>query len=121
MLALLFGRKTPPALIVGGSFGVMCMAFDAFTTDPSLADAAIISAVLVLAIAVYRRTDSWIGPVILLLPAAQRLWTLFNLLAGWRYIILSFVLLFVGAWVSVRKGRSSQKTNEDSPDHTNSI
>lgn len=50
---------------------------------------------------------SWLiaVPYVLGVVLWGRVWSVFKHMSGWDYVVLSFVLLFVGAWVSIRKGQ----------------
>ena len=55
------------------------------------------------------RLRHWPSIVILYVPIAYRLAVASALLASWRYVLLGFVLLFAGAWVSIRKGKRARR------------
>jgi hypothetical protein len=104
-VALGFGRRTPRVLTALGALGVMAFIFDVLPAEPAAGDIGVAVGVLILCAALRLRLHDWPSIVLLLAPIAQRLWMLSSRFTAWKYVVLSFVLLFAGAWVSVRKGR----------------
>jgi len=108
-VALVFGRRMPPVLVAIGALGVMVSVFDVLPAEPAAGDLVALAGVLVLCAAIWIRAHQWPPLAILLVPVAHRLWVLFTRLTAWRYVVLSFALLFAGAWLSVLKGRRSSR------------
>lgn len=104
-ITLVFGRRMPPILVAMGSLGVMAFVFDILPAEVAASDLVALAAVLTLCAAIWMRVHYWLPIVLLLIPVAQRLWVIFSRLTGWGYVVISFVLLFAGAWLSALKGR----------------
>jgi hypothetical protein len=105
-ISLAFGAKAPRILPVIGSIGVAIFALDA---EPGALSVDLLIAVALLSIGavLWWRMRDWMAAAILLVPFVPKLWLLLTRMAAWRYVVLSFVLLFVGAWLSVLKKRKS--------------
>jgi hypothetical protein len=109
LIALFFGRETPRFIAMLGALGVMVLSFDLMARAPVVVGVSAGVGVLSLCVLLWFRLRHWPTVVILLVPLGYRLWLVFSRLTAWRYVILSFVLLFAGAWLSTLKGRRSRK------------
>ena len=108
IVALLFGRM-PPAILVPAALGVMLCTFDFFPAELGMRDLLAALVVIVLVVGLWMRLRHWPSIVILCVPIVSRLAVASVVLASWRYVLLGFVLLFAGAWVSIRKGKRARR------------
>jgi hypothetical protein len=92
-------------LAVLGAVGVAGCALDFTGGDAGWRDAAALPALAALAVVVCWRGRALLPALTLAAPMAVRGWVLFREMSDWRYVVLSFVLLGVGAWRSSVKGR----------------
>ena len=106
--ALLLGRMSS-ALLLPAALGIMVCTFDFLPSELGRKDLFAALALLVLALGLRIRLRHWPSIVILCVPIAWRLVVAFTRLTSWRYVVLGFVLLFAGAWVSVRKGKRARR------------
>jgi hypothetical protein len=107
-VALLFGRMNP-AVLMAAALGIMVCAFDFLPSTLGAKDLVAALALGALGAGVWMRLGHWPSVVILGVPVAWRLAVASARLGSWRYVLFGFVLLFVGAWVSVRKGKRARR------------
>ncbi|MBM4144044.1 MAG: hypothetical protein FJ225_10705 [Lentisphaerae bacterium] len=104
-LAVVFGREMTPILTGIGALGVMIFIFDLLPTGSGAVDLFSLAGALVAGAAIWLRVRHWPSVAFLLAPVVQRAWAFSTRFTAWRFVALSFVLLFAGAWLSVRKSR----------------
>lgn len=107
-------RKYLPAVYLGAALLAGC-AFDYLAPAPGWRDLVTFIVLSAASAAVWWRLRCWPSILILAVPLAARLWLLFRTLSAWRYIILSFVLLALGAWMSAAKGRKAKCGSPETP------
>jgi hypothetical protein len=107
-VAILFGRMHP-ALLVPAALGVMFSVFDFLPSEFGWKDVFAVLAVLAPGVGLWLRVRHRPSLVILCVPFGWRLAAGSILLAGWRFVLLGFVLLFVGAILSIRKGKRARR------------
>ncbi len=98
-------EKAPAAVRVLGALALMICAFGGLPSGQSVTwlDAGFAAATTAACAAVWLCFRHILPAVLLGLPALVRAWVVTERCAGWRYVALSFLLLFAGAAVSVRK------------------
>lgn len=101
---LIFGRNSPKAATIVSSLALMYGVFLASSSTLRPADILIYSCLAGLAVLTFKRTGSIPAAALIGLPLLNRIWMLFTLLGSWRYVLAGFVLLVVGAIMSLRKG-----------------
>jgi len=116
VVALAFGQKTPPVLALLGAMGAVGSVLDFLPAGLGVADLTIVIGLLSLSAALWLRTRRWPPSAVLCIPVAQRLWLVLVRLAAWKYVLLSFVLLFSGAVLSSLKG-SRRRQDGAAPGH----
>ena len=99
-----------------GALAVTGFLFDLLGADRPATDLLGAAGVLVLCVAIWLRARHWPSMLFLFVPVARRGWILSTRLPAWRYVILGFVLLFAGAWLSVRKARRALRTDDAAGD-----
>jgi len=104
LVALVFGRAMPPALVAVGAMGTVGSVLDLGPAGLGFADLAMATALMSLSAALWLRVRHWPPSAVLCIPVGQRLWLAFIRLAAWKYVALSFVFLFTGAVLSSLKG-----------------
>jgi len=98
-----------PALLVPAALGVMFSVFDFLPSEFGWKDVLAVLAVLAPGVGLWLRVRHRPSLVILCVPFGWRLAAGSILLAGWRFVLLGFVLLFVGAILSIRKGKRARR------------
>lgn len=106
-IAWVFAEKRLLPIVYLGALLLMGCAFDYLDNVPGWRDVIAMAGLLLAAGVVWWRFRALPPVFILAVPVVARLWLVFRTLSAWRYIVLSFVLLAVGAWLSVIKGRKS--------------
>ncbi len=104
-VAVIFGRKALPGLVLLGAALVALAGFDLVVPAKASADVALVGVVVGLGAAVGWRTGMWTPIVPMGMPVGWLVWARFSEMGGWRYVIVSFVLLFGGVLLSLRKPR----------------
>ena len=104
VVALVFGRM-PRALLFLAALGVIVSAFDYLPSHFGYADLFTVLVLGALGVGLWLRFRQWYPVTVLAGPLVYRLVVACVRLSSWRYVLLGFVLLFIGAWVSIRKGK----------------
>lgn len=104
MIYLIFGKRTHKAIAV---FGAICLVLSTLDfipakSAPAVPDLPVAAVILILCVGLWLRTRDTITIGILCLPLLPRLIMLTKTISswGWIFVVLSFVLLFLGAAVS---------------------
>jgi hypothetical protein len=108
-------EKAPPAVMVLGALALMICVFDGLPFGPSgtWQDAGLAVATATACAAVWLCFRRLLPVILLGLPVLVRAWALTNRCAAWRYVVLSFLLLFAGAVISVRKAHRRARVGGD--------
>lgn len=107
-LAVWFGKKLPVVLLVIGALALLVAAFDFLPEELSGRDWLAIGILALCAVGLWWRCRVWAVMGLFGVPVVYRLWLVFLHLTAWRFVVLGFLLLFGGAWLSLRKGRKRQ-------------
>ena len=97
------------ALMIAGALGVMVCAFDFMPPALGMRNLFAAGVLLAMGAGVWMRLRCRPAAVILVVPIWYRMGTAFTQLSSWRYVLLGFVLLAAGAWVSIRKGKRARR------------
>ena len=103
-LAILFRDEMPRTILRFGALCFMAALFDFFPQEFRNSDMFCVGATAALCVVLWARSRDWMAIAPLALPLLSRILLFVRHMSGWSYVVLSFVLLFVGGWVSVRKG-----------------
>jgi hypothetical protein len=106
VIALFRDRTLHPYAIVGAA-AMTGFAFDFVGSGIDWRDAGVLPTIVALGVLLGWRTRMVVPLLILAVPLAVRGWVLFREMSDWRYVVLSFILLGVGAWRSAVKGHKS--------------
>jgi hypothetical protein len=115
LICLFFGRKTPKLLVVFGAISTSFLALDLLLDQVGWQVPASTAVIAVLCVLLWFRNRSIAAIVLLCIPSLVRFYMLGNQMAHWRWIILSFILLFLGALSSLYKGKNINKNSAQSP------
>jgi len=107
-------EKAEPIVRVLGAIALMINTFDGFPDGPSVTWSLVCFAAVTLAacVAVWLCFRDPLPVIFLGMPVLIRVWTLTNRCAAWRYVVISFVLLFAGAVFSVRKAHGRGRAGD---------
>ncbi len=105
VVCLVFGRGVHEAIRVCGAFALVVFAFDWVGPQLTTLDAVMTIAMLSLASIFWLRTHDIFAPLILTLPVLWKTCLLARAMSSWGYVALSFLLLFLGAGVSLFRKR----------------
>jgi hypothetical protein len=108
VVALAFKDKTLIPVAIIGALGVTGSAFDFVSAAIGWRDLVMLCVLAFAGGLVWWRLRSLVAVIILGVPVVVRLWLLFRTLSAWRYVVLSFVLLAGGAWLSTVKSRRTR-------------
>lgn len=110
LVAVIFRDGTPVELTTLGALAFTAFAFDFVGAGGSTQEFLALAAHVLIASLVYVRTRQIPPLAILLLPTVHWLWTLWRTWSEWRYVGLSFLLLFGGAAASLLKGARARSS-----------
>jgi hypothetical protein len=100
-LALAFGRHMPPAYVAIGSLAAVVCAFDYLPKSLHWLDLATFALIGLLFGVLLWRTRN-VAPVLLLwIPVFPRAYMFATRMSSWNFVVLSFLLLFLGAFMSL--------------------
>ncbi len=113
LICLAFGNRTPKPIAVFGAMFLALSICDAIPPKSSLGelDLTVVAGVLALCAGLWLRMRDAITIGILCLPLLPRLMIMAKSLSSWGFVVLSFVLLFLGAAVSFFSKQAS--SNQD--------
>ncbi len=112
VICLGFGRKVPRFITVIGAVSLVGFVFDYLPAALAWNDIAMATGVIILCSALWVRTRDIAGILILCIPVVRKLYILLREMSYWGFIVLSFLLLFLGGIVSLFCKR--RKENEAS-------
>jgi hypothetical protein len=100
-IALIFGRSTPRLIVLCGAVGAAIGIFDYLPRSLHWVDVIAFAAIVLLfAILVIRTKD--IAPCLVLwIPVFPRAYLFVTKMSSWSFVVLSFLLLFLGATMSL--------------------
>lgn len=102
-------RLLPVAVI--GTAALIGSAFDYFGPSVRWLDLLAILTLAVAGFVLWWRTRRLTPIAVLCIPPVERLWLAFQTMSAWRYVLLSFVLLGAGAWLSSIKKRKADRSS----------
>lgn len=107
IIALFFGRKTKQILTIVGSIALVIAFEDHLTNPHNFINVLVLS--IILAVLIWLRTRHILAILILMIPNVIEIYMHAKNLSHWRFVIIGFVLLFVGAGLSILKGKKAEK------------
>jgi hypothetical protein len=100
-LCLAFGKKTPRAITLFASVLLMVSVFDYLGRSLTWTDIPAAAVMGLVCGALWLRTRDMAAPPIICVPLLRKLYMLLAMMSSWGFVLLSFVLLFAGAAVSL--------------------
>ncbi len=107
LVIALFRNRTLYPFAICGAAALSAFAFDFVGSGVDWRDAGVLPTIVALGVLLGWRTRMLVPLLILSVPLAVRGWILFREMSDWRYVVLSFILLGLGAWRSAVKGRNA--------------
>jgi hypothetical protein len=101
VIALAFGRRTPAAFVLIGTLSMIACVFDYLPRSLHWVDLAVLAAIGVLFAALILRTKDIAPPLVLWIPVLPRAYLFVTTMSSWNFVVLSFLLLFLGALTSL--------------------
>ena len=106
VICLVFGRKVPRIITLFAAFAITGFLFDFLPTGLGWIDLGASGAVAVISVIFWLRPRDIIAAAITWTPIFPKVYLLARDMSSWGFVLLSFVLLFLGAFVSIFiKGR----------------
>ncbi|MHC4292811.1 MAG: hypothetical protein ACYSTX_00845 [Planctomycetota bacterium] len=118
VVCLIFGRQTERLLRLIGAVLLMLFVFDFLPYTLGIKDIFVVVGLIILCLALWLRSGEMVSILILCVPLVPRGYLLAKKLSSWGFVVLSFVLLFLGAAVSLfckRKEMQERPSNANSP------
>ena len=100
-LCLALGRKAPRVLILFGAAMLMMFIFDYLGRSLAWSDIPTAGVTGLMCAALWLRTRNMAGLPVICIPLLRKLYMLLGAMSSWGFVLLSFVLLFTGAAVSL--------------------
>jgi len=100
-LALAFGRRTPAAYVTFGTLAAVACIFDYLPKSLHWVDLAVIAVIGSLFAMLLWRTRNAAPALILWIVVFPRAYLFVTKMSSWNFVVLSFLLLFLGAFVSL--------------------
>lgn len=100
-IALAFGRRMPPAFVLIGTLSTMACIFDYLPKALHWVDLAVLAVIGVLFAALLLRTRDVAPALVLWIPVFPRAYLLVTKMSSWSFVLLAFLLLFLGATMSL--------------------
>ena len=114
-ICIAFGRKTPRVLTIFAALAIIGFLFDYLPVRLCWTDLGASAVVAAISFIFWLRPRDIIAATIIWIPTFPRIYLLARDMSSWGFVFLSFVLLFVGACVSIFiKGRKSKNQEPDS-------
>lgn len=114
-ISLGFGRKAQRAVTLLGAVCLIACIFDYLGWSLALKDIAVGAGVVALCVVLWVRTRDVLAVVVICVPVGVKLYVLVRKMPSWGFVLLSFFLLFSGAFVSLfcKRRKSLQDQSED--------
>jgi hypothetical protein len=106
LVYLFFPRQLAKWIVVAAALAGMIFLFDFVPRESGWRDIPVVLGVVGLCVAIRIRAGDLALIIPLAIPALWRLGLYVKTMSAWGYIVLSFLVLAAGAWVSIRKGRN---------------
>jgi len=100
-LALAFGHRTPAAYVLLGTLAAIACIFDYLPKSLRWVDLAVLLAIGALFAALLWRTRNVAPALVLWIPVFPRAYLLVTRMSSWNFVVLSFLLLLLGALMSL--------------------
>lgn len=100
-IALAFGRRTPPAFVLLGTLSAAACIYDYLPKALHWVDLAILLIIGALFAALLARTKDVAPALVLWIPVLPRGYLFATQMSSWSFVVLSFLLLFLGAMASL--------------------
>jgi hypothetical protein len=107
-VALAFGRRTPAAYVLMGTISAILCIFDYLPKSLQWTDLGVLAMIGVLFGALLARTKDIAPALVLWVPVFPRVYLFATRMSSWSFVALSFLLLFLGAVVSLFLKRKLQ-------------
>jgi hypothetical protein len=107
LICLFFGSKTPKLLVIFGAIASSLFFADLLLGESAWSFPLPVLAIVLVCILLWLRNRSIVAIVLLCLPMLAKFYLLGKEISYWRWIILSFLLLFAGAMASAYKGKKN--------------
>jgi hypothetical protein len=107
-VGIAFKDKTLLPMVIIGAAALTGTTFDFVGPTIGWRDFIALGVLLTTASLLWWRLRDYVTLAILTIPVVVRLWLLFRTLSTWRYVVLSFILLGIGAWISTLKNRKGK-------------
>ena len=101
VIALAFGPRTPSAYVLIGTLSTVLCIFDYLPRSLRWADLAALVVIIILFAALLTRTKDIAPALVLWAPVFPRAYLFATRMSSWSFVALSFLLLFLGAVVSL--------------------
>lgn len=101
VLALAFGRRMAPAYVALGALAAVACIFDYLPRSLHWLDLAVLAVIGLVFAALLWRTRNVAPALLLWIPAFPRAYMFATRMSSWNFIVLSFLLLFLGAFMSL--------------------
>jgi hypothetical protein len=100
-IALAFGRRTPAVLVFIGTIAAIICVFDYLPKSLQWVDLAVFAAIGTVFAGLLLRIKDVAPALILWIPIFPRAYLFATRMSSWNFVVLSFLLLFLGAVVSL--------------------
>lgn len=110
-VALAFGRRTPAAFVVVGTLSAIACVFDYLPKALHWTDIAVLLTIATLFAGLLWRTRDVAPSLILWVPVFPRAYLFATKMSSWSFVVLSFLLLFLGAITSLFLKRKLQPSS----------
>ena len=100
-VTLAFGRRTPAAYVLLGTLSAMACIFDYLPKSLHWVDLVVVLAIALLFAALLWRTRNVAPALVLWIPVFPRTYLLMARMSSWNFVVLGFLLLLLGALVSL--------------------
>ena len=97
---LIFGPKSPKGIIAIGAVCLMLCCWDYLPRVLAWRDVVVLVAAVFISTVLWFRTEVWFVLPILMLPLVPKAYLFAKSMSSWGFVVLSFVLLFLGGVVS---------------------
>ncbi len=101
LVALAFGRKTPKVVVLVGAISAIICVFDYLPKSLQWTDLVMAAVTAVTFLALVVRTRYVAETLVLWIPILPRAYLFTKTMSSWNFVALSFLLLFLGAMMSL--------------------
>lgn len=101
LIALIFGAKTPRLITYLGVTALIVFVFSCVPKPLRWSDLGLVAMTLILSGALWWRTRELLAAMTLWVPVVPKAYRFATEMSAWSFVVLSFILLFAGAGVSL--------------------